>query len=124
MKNARSNGSVELKPSSEMDIEGNIHQLVNSNDSLRQVENHDLEVSASAIDTILHRVREASSREIKDLIDDLQELHKKLQDDGCRIQHDIEYYAELNQLVMQLTKIIGDNVKSLPAAPGIVPKGD
>lgn len=124
MKNARSNGSVELKPSSEMDIEGNIHQLVNSNDSLRQVENHDLEVSASAIDTILHRVREASSREIKDLIDDLQELHKKLQDDGCRIQHDIEHYAELNQLVTQLTKIIGDNVKSLPAAPGIVPKAD
>jgi hypothetical protein len=124
MKNAKSNGSVELKPSPEMDIEGNIHQLVNSNDTLRQVENHDPEVSASAIDTILHRVREASSREIKDLIDDPQELHKKLQDDGCRIQHDIEYYAELNQLVMQLTKIIGDNVKSLPAAPGIVPKGD
>lgn len=124
MKNAKSNGSVELKPSSEMDIEGNIHQLVNSNDTLRQGENHDLEVSASAIDTILHRVREASSREIKDLIDDLQELHKKLQDDGCRIQHDIEHYAELNQLVTQLTKIIGDNVKSLPAAPGIVPKAD
>jgi hypothetical protein len=124
MKNAKSNGSVELKPSSEMDIEENIHQLVNSNDTLGQVENRDLEVSASAIDTILHRVRDASSREIKDLIDDLQELHKKLQDDGCRIQHDIEYYAELNQLVMQLTKIIGDNVKSLPAAPGIVPKGD
>jgi hypothetical protein len=124
MKNAKSNGSVELKPSPEMDIEGNIHQLVNSNDTLHQVENHDLEVSASAIDAILHRVREASSREIKDLIDDLQELHKKLQDDGCRIQHEIEYYAELNQLVTQLTKIIGDNVKSLPAAPGIVPKAD
>jgi hypothetical protein len=124
MKGDKSNGSAELKPSPEMDIEGNIHQLVNSNEALRQVENHDLEGSASAIDTILHRVREASSREIEDLIDDLQELHKKLDNDGCRIQHDIEYYAELNQLVMQLTKIIGDNVKSLPAAPGVVPKAD
>ena len=118
MKGDKSNGSAELKPSPEMDIEGNIHQ------ALRQVENHDLDGSASAIDTILHRVREASSREIEDLIDDLQELHKKLDNDGCRIQHDIEYYAELNRLVMQLTKIIGDNVKSLPAAPGVVPKAD
>jgi hypothetical protein len=124
MKSAKSNGSAEIKPPSEMDIEGNIHQLVSSNDTLRQVENRDVEVSASAIDTILHRVREASSREIEDLIDDLQQLHKKLNNDGCRIQHDVEYYAEFNQLVMQLTKIIGDNVKNLPVAPGIVPKAD
>jgi hypothetical protein len=124
MKSVKSNGSAEIKSSSEMDIEGDIHLLVSSNDTLRQVENGDVEVSASTIDTILHKVREASTREIEELIDDLQQLHKKLNSDGCRIQHDVEYYAELNQLVMQLTKIVGDNVKNLPTAPAIVPKAD
>jgi hypothetical protein len=81
-------------------------------------------MSTSTIDTMLRRVREASSREIEDLIDDLQQLHKKLDNDGCRIRRDLEYYAELNQLVVQLTKIIADNVKNLPAAPGIVPQAD
>jgi hypothetical protein len=124
MKSVKANGSTEVSPSSEMDIEGNIRHLVDSNETLHQVENCDVEMSTSAIDTMLRRVREASSREIKDLIGDLQELHKKLQNDGCRIQHDVEYYAELNQLVMQLTKIIADNVKNLPVAPGIVPRAD
>jgi uncharacterized protein YfcZ (UPF0381/DUF406 family) len=124
MKSVKSNGSAEIKSSSEMDFEGDIHLLVSSNDTLRQVENGDVEVSASTIDTILHKVREASTREIEELIDDLQQLHKKLNSDGCRIQHDVEYYAELNQLVMQLTKIVGDNVKNLPTAPAIVPKAD
>ena len=124
MKSVKSNGSAEIKSSSEMDIEGDLHLLVSSNDTLRQVENRDVEVSASAIDTILHKVREASTREIEDLIDDLQQLHKKLHSDGYRIQHDVEYYAELNQLVMRLTKIVGDNVKNLPTAPAIVPKAD
>ena len=81
-------------------------------------------MSANSVDTMLRRVREASTREIEDLIDDLQQLHKKLHNDGCRIQYDVEHYTELNQLVMQLTKIIADNVKNLPAAPGIVPETD
>ena len=124
MKNGNPNGSSEIKPSSEMNIEQNIHQLLSSSDTLRQVENREVEVSASAIETMLRRVREASSREIKDLIDDLQQLHKKLKSDGSRIQHDVEYYAEFNQLVMQLTKIVGENVKNLPSPPGIVPQAD
>lgn len=124
MKVAKQNGSAEIKPSSETDIEGNIHQLISSNDTLHQIENRDAEMSAGSVGTMLRRVREASTREIEDLIDDLQQLHEKLHNDGSRIQHDVEHYAELNQLVMQLTKIIGDNVKSLPASPGIVPKAD
>ena len=124
MKVAKQNGSAEIKPSSEADIEGNIHQLISSSDTLRQIENRDAEMSASSVDTMLRRVRETSTREIEDLIDDLQQLHEKLNNDGFRIQHDVEHYAELNQLVMQLTKIIADNVKNLPAGPGIVPRAD
>ncbi|MFY9834964.1 MAG: hypothetical protein WAK55_00565 [Xanthobacteraceae bacterium] len=124
MKGAKLDGSAEIKPSSEVDLERNIHQLISSNDTVRQVEHRDVEMSTSSVDTMLRRVREVSMREIEDLIDDLQQLHKKLHNDGCRIQHDVEHYAELNQLVMQLTKIIADNVKNLPAAPGIVPQAD
>jgi hypothetical protein len=118
MKDGNPNGSSEIRPSPELNIEGNIQQLVSSSDTLRQVENREVEVSASAIETMLRRVREASSR------DDLQQLHKKLQNDGSRIRNDVEYYAEFNQLVMQLTKIVGENVKNLPSAPGIVPQAD
>ena len=124
MKVAKQNGSAEIKPSSEADIEGNIHQLISSNDTLRQIENRDAEMSANSVDTMLRRVRETSTREIEDLIDDLQRLHEKLNNDGCRIQHDVEHYSELNQLVMQLAKIIADNMKNLPAGPGIVPRAD
>jgi hypothetical protein len=124
MKGAELDGSAEIKPSSEVDLERNIHQSISSNDTVRQVEHRDVEMSTSSVDTMLRRVREVSMREIEDLIDDLQQLHKKLHNDGCRIQHDVEHYAELNQLVMQLTKIIADNVKNLPAAPGIVPQAD
>jgi methyl-accepting chemotaxis protein len=76
-------------------------------------------MSAGALGTLLRRVREASTREIEYLIDDLQQLHEKLQSDGSRIQQDVEEYAELSQHVMQLTTIIADSVKKLPAAPGI-----
>jgi hypothetical protein len=79
MKNGKANGSTangstKINPSSEMDIEGNIRQLGNSDDTLHQIENRDVEMSTSTIDTMLRRVREASSREIEDLIDDLQQL--------------------------------------------------
>ena len=124
MKVAKQNGSAEIKPSSEADIEGNIHQLISSNDTLRQIENRDAEMSASSVDAMLRRVRETSSREIEGLIDDLQQLHEKLNNDGCRIQHDVEDYAELSQLVMQLTKDIADSLPKIPAAPGIVPEAD
>ena len=56
-------------------------------------------------------------REIESLIGDLQSLRKKLHTNGNRIQRDITEYAELNQQVMQLTNIISESVKKLPATP-------
>jgi hypothetical protein len=120
MKSAKLNGSAEMSQSSEIDVGGNIHELLTrASDAIRQDEIIDDEMSAGALGTLLRRVREASTREIEDLIDGLQRLHKKLQNDGSRIQHDVEEYVELNQHVMQLTTIIADSVKKLPAAPGI-----
>ena len=95
------NGSSEVNKSSDMDFSEDIRELT-SGDALREVENS------------VHRLSEASRREIECLVGELMTLHKKLLTDGDRIQLDIEQYAELNQHVMQLTTIIMDSVGKLP----------
>jgi ABC-type uncharacterized transport system ATPase subunit len=96
------NGSSELNKSSNMDFSEDIRELTSTRDAFRQVENS------------VHRLSEASRREIECLVGELMTLHKKLLTDGDRIQLDIEQYAELNQHVMQLTTIIVDSVGKLP----------
>ena len=83
---------------------------------LGQTENG--ERSAEHLGTLLRQVSKASMGEIESLIVELKTLHKKLQTEGDRIQRDIAEHAELSQQVMQLTKIISDSVKKLPAEPG------
>jgi hypothetical protein len=119
MKSAKPNGSSEINRSSEMDLGGNIRELTRASDALPQVENRDGEIAADGLGTLLRRVSEASRREIENLVGELQTLDKKLLTDGNRIQRDIEEYAELSQQVMQLTKIIFESVKKLPAASSI-----
>jgi hypothetical protein len=76
-------------------------------------------MSANTVDALLGRVSESSRCEIENLIDELQTLHNKLQNDRSRIRRDIMEYAGLSQQVMQVTTIISDSVKTLPGAPGI-----
>jgi len=64
-------------------------------------------------------VSDASTREVDNLIGDLQSLRRKLSLDGNRIQREIAEYAELSQQVMQLTNIISESVKKLPTTAGI-----
>jgi methyl-accepting chemotaxis protein len=80
----------------------------------RQTESSDGEMSGEHLGTLLRQVSKASMGEIESLIVELKTLHKKLQTDGDRIQHDVEEHAELSQQVVQLTKIISDSVKKLP----------
>jgi hypothetical protein len=103
-------GSAETDKSSEMNVGENIHAPANAQDD---------ENSANDLGNLLSRVSESSIREIGDLIDELERLRKKLKTDGDRIRRDVEAYAELSRRVMQLTSIISDSVKRLPAAPGI-----
>jgi DNA anti-recombination protein RmuC len=110
-------GSAEA--SSEMELGGNIRELARGSAAFRQAESSDDEMSASSLDTLLGRVSENSTREIENLIGELQRLHKKLQTDRNRVQRYIAEYAAMNQQVMQLTKIIFESVKKLPDAPGI-----
>jgi hypothetical protein len=100
------------------DAEGNIRELHDSA-AFRQSENNDGEVTASNLSTLLGRVSGTSTREIDNLIGELQALRKKLQTNSNRLQRDIADYASLSQSVMQLTKIVSDSVKKLPDAPDV-----
>jgi hypothetical protein len=109
--------------SSEIEAAGNVHELARADAAFRQDEGRgeggDHEISVSSLDTLLRRLSESSTREIENLIAELQKLRRKLQTDGSRVQRDIADYTELSQQVMQLTKIISDSVKKFPSAAGV-----
>jgi hypothetical protein len=115
--------SAELDKSAETEVEGNIRELVRRDSAgLRQPGDNDSEMIASNVSSLLRRVSGTSTREIDNLINELQTLREKLRTDGSRVQRDIVEYASLSQSVMQLTKIIAESltqVKSLPDAPSI-----
>jgi flagellar biosynthesis chaperone FliJ len=111
--------SAEIVKSDEIEAERNIHELARSNAAFPQVKSSDDETSANSLSTLLRRVSETSTREIDNLIGELQRLREKLRADGNCIQRDIAEYAAMNQQVMQLTKIISQSVKKLPDARSI-----
>ena len=109
MKSVKPNGSAEsVKPSE--------HELTTSNDPFPQ---GDGEIAANGLGSLVRQVSDASRREIRNLVGELQTLDKKLQNDGDRIQTYIEEYAGLNQQIMQLTTIISDSVKKIPDSRGV-----
>jgi hypothetical protein len=87
--------------------------------ALGQAETSDAEISVDNLTALLRRVSEGSTREIENLIAELQALRKKLYNDSNRIQREIAEHAALSQQVMQLTNIISDSVKKLPEASSI-----
>jgi hypothetical protein len=114
---ARPLGTMEIEKTLEVEIAGNIQELARgSNTVFRQAEGVDAEISTENLAGLLRRVSEGSTREVDNLISDLQALRRKLNSDGNRIQREITEYSELSQQVMQLTNIISESVKKLPAA--------
>jgi hypothetical protein len=112
--------STKISQSSEIDVAGNINELLmtrtGASDAIRQVDIAGDEIAVNSVAPFLRRVSEGSRREIKALVDALQTLDNKLQTDGDRIQRDVEEYTELSKHVMQLTTIVSDSVKELPRA--------
>lgn len=115
-------GSVEMDKSPEVEVEGNIRELVRRDtNTLRHAEG-DSELAASSLSSLLRRVSGNSAREIDNLIGELRILRDKLQADSSRVEREIVEYAALSQSVIQLTKIIADGVtqvKRVPDAPSI-----
>ena len=117
---ARPLGTTELEKALEVEVRENIHELARGSSAVfRQGEEGDAETSTDNLAGLLRRVSDASTREVDCLISDLQALRRKLNTDGNRIQRDIAEFSELSQQVMQLTNIISESVKKLPANTGI-----
>ena len=91
--------------------------------SPRIAESNDGEKSAGNLSDLLGQVSKNSKGEIESLIGELQQLRRKLQTDGDRIQREIEEYHALSQQVMQLTGIISDSVRNLPTGNTLVGSG-
>ena len=76
----------------------------------------DGEMRAENLGELLDQVSKNSTGEIDSLIGEFQRLRGTLQTDSERIQREIEEYAALSQQVMQLTKIISENVEKVRAS--------
>src|SRR5260370_33733392 len=100
--------SAGIDKSSDMEVGENIHEFARGGAALRQSGSADDEMSTDNLGTLLRRLAETSTREIENLMGELQTLHKKLQADSNRIQRNIAEYTELSQQVMQLTRIISE----------------
>jgi chemotaxis protein histidine kinase CheA len=72
-------------------------------------------MSGENLSDLLGRVSKTSSGEIDNLIGEFGGLRRRLQTDRDRIQREIEEFNALSQQVMQLTKIISEDVQKLRA---------
>ena len=64
-----------------------------------------------------------STRQIDQLIDDLNKLRQRLEDEGNRLQRDFADHSSFSKSVIQLTQIVSDgmaHVKSSSSAAGPV----
>jgi hypothetical protein len=116
----RPRGSIGMEKSAELEVEGNIRELVRRDSSAFRQSESDSEVATTNLSALLRRVSGVSTSEIDNLIDELRTLREKLLADGNRVERDIVEYAALSQSVIQMTKIISESmtqVKKLPIAP-------
>ncbi|HTV38324.1 MAG TPA: hypothetical protein VMF12_17985 [Xanthobacteraceae bacterium] len=115
-------GASEHENSGEAEVEGNIRELVRRDSSALRQPQGDGELASNNLSGLLRRVAGQSTREIDNLIGELQTLRERLRADGSRVERDIVEYAALSQSVIQLTRIIADGVtqvRKVPDAPGI-----
>jgi hypothetical protein len=66
-----------------------------------------------AVSSLISQISGQSVLEIDHLIEGLQAVRKKLDDDGDRIQRDIGEYAAFSQSMIELTKIVSDGMTIL-----------
>jgi hypothetical protein len=110
---------AEIGKSLAMEADGNIRPLPRGITAFRRTGQVDGEAAPESLNSLLGKALETSALEIDNLIDELQTLRVKLQNDSDRIQCDIAKYAALSEQVMQITKIISDSVKKLPDTSSI-----
>jgi hypothetical protein len=112
-------GPADTGRSLAMEIEGSIRPLPRAITAFRRPSHADGEAAPESLNSLLGKASETSAHEIDNLIDELQTLRGRLQNDSDRIQRDIAKYAALSEQVTQITKIISDSVKKLPDTSSI-----
>ena len=65
---------------------------------------------AIEVSSLISQISGQSAREIDQLIDGLQGVRKKLDEEGDRIQRDIGAYATFSESIIELTKIVSDGM--------------
>jgi hypothetical protein len=68
------------------------------------------EAVANSIGSLLQRVAGSSVQEIDQLIAELHDMRKFLQNEAARVQREIIEYAHLSQSAMLTTKVISENL--------------
>jgi hypothetical protein len=106
-------GTIDIDESLEVEIGRSLHAL-RGTAPLPQPASDEHEVTADNLGTLLRRMTDLSMGEVDSLIDELQRLRKKLETDVDLIERAIARHSEHSQGVMQLTRLIADNVKKLP----------
>ena len=116
----RAAAGIERSP--EVEVEGNIRELVRRDSTAFRQTDVDSEIATNNLSTLLRRVAGNSANEIDNLISELRILRERLVADGNRVERDVIEYAALSQSVIQTTKIITESlmqVKKLPEAPSL-----
>ena len=76
---------------------------------------NETEVASIEASSLVSQISGQSIREIDHLIEGLEGVRKKLDDEGDRIQHDIGEYGTFSQSIIELTKIVSEGMTFIKA---------
>jgi DNA repair exonuclease SbcCD ATPase subunit len=94
-----------------------IRELARRGNGDADLVNDDAKLASNNLGTLMRRMSLTSTREIDSLMSELKALRQKVVIDGDRVERQLAEYAELNQSVTQLTKIISDGLTHLKREP-------
>jgi hypothetical protein len=98
-------------------LEVEIRELARRDNGDADLVNDDAKLASNNLGTLMRRMSLTSTREIDSLMSELKALRQKVVIDGDRVERQLAEYAELNQSVTQLTKIISDGLTHLKREP-------
>jgi hypothetical protein len=118
MSNLKSPGLVPNQAAFEVDMRNLLRGRKANGSASASTESEERNVElASQISQISFR----SVQEIDHLIDGLQGIRQKLDDDGDRIQREIGQYVSFSQSIIDLTKIVSDGMTAIKTmAPDVI----
>jgi hypothetical protein len=113
--------TVEDEQPAETEVEGEIREFVRRGvaTKLGRQPEHQSELAAGNINSVLQRVTATSVQEIDKLITELETLRDKLHSEAARVQREIVEYASLTQAALQSTKIIAESLTQLKKVPDV-----